>query len=225
MLMIYEVASALVFFVALGWAIRSGNAFKLGALLGGFLLFVFDWIWCGKEFFNATFNPALTMLPGLDVLGQQYPIAVAMNWAVGFGVLPLLLSNYHSALSARLGGWHFPVLMLIAAVLDMAMEIPLVSGLGVYSYHQAPEYLLWGVPWSNLWFGAGLLVLPYFAFSYARRWVDVENSLGFHPGRESTWRGLLSAMAALWAAFFALMIPQLFWYCATTPWVESGRLF
>ena len=54
---IYEIISVLAFLAAVGWAISSRNPFNLGAVLGGFFLFVFDWIWCGKWFFNATFTP------------------------------------------------------------------------------------------------------------------------------------------------------------------------
>lgn len=74
--------------------LRSQGPFALGALLGGFFLFAFDWIWCGKWFFNATFNADLTMIPGIHIMEQRYPIAVAFNWALGF--LPLLLSKLHS---------------------------------------------------------------------------------------------------------------------------------
>lgn len=80
-------------------------------------------------------------------------------------------------MSPKLGMLHFPVALAIAAILDICAEVPLVSGLGVYQYHQAPEYLLRGVPWSNLWFGGGLLALPYFGLAYAK------NRRPFHPAQ------------------------------------------
>jgi hypothetical protein len=222
---IYEIVSVLAFLGALGWAINSRNPFNLGAVLGGFFLFVFDWIWCGKWFFNATFTGDLTMIPGIHILGQQYPIAVACNWSVGFGLMPLLLSRFHGALSAKLGVLHFPVVFAVAAVLDMLAEVPLVSGLGVYTYHQAPQYLLWGVTWSNLWLGAGILALPYFGFAYVQKWAAIPPNAGFALNSETTWKGILMAAATLWASFFIMGVPQIFWYSAVAPWVESGRLF
>ena len=40
---IYEIVSIVAFLAALGWAINSKNPFNLGAVIGGFFLFVFDW--------------------------------------------------------------------------------------------------------------------------------------------------------------------------------------
>lgn len=222
---IYEIVSIVAFLAALGWAINSKNPFNLGAVIGGFFLFVFDWIWCGKWFFNATFTSNLTMIPGIDIMGQQYPIAVACNWSVGFGLMPLLLSKYHGTLSSKLGMLHVPVVLVVAAVFDMLAEIPLVSGLGVYTYHQSPEYLLWGVAWSNLWLGAGILALPYFGFAYVQKWAAIPPNAGFSLSSETTWKGIVMSAATLWASFFIMGVPQIFWYSHAAPWVESGRLF
>lgn len=222
---LYQIISTLAFLAALGWVLKSRNPFYLGALLGGFFLFGFDWIWCAKSFFNATFAPGLVLIPGIHIMEQTYPIAVAFNWAVGFGLLPLLLSKLHPTLSRKLGVLHFPVVLAVAAVLDMLAEVPLVSGLGVYTYHQAPEYLIWGVPWSNLWFGGGLLALPYFGLAYMEKWAAIPPGAGFSPSSETTWKGMFMAAATLWGSFFFLTVLQLFWYSAVAPWVESGRLF
>jgi hypothetical protein len=224
-MVIYEIISSLVFLVALVWVYRTRNPFYLAALVSGFFLFVFDWLWCGRDFFNATFNQELTMVPGIDVLEQRYPWAVAFNWSVGFGLVPLLLSKYHGSWSAKLGALHFPVVLAVSAVADIAIEVSLVTGLGVYTYHQAPEYLIWGVPWSNLWFGGGLMALPYFAFHYCQKWTDLPPDAGFSLSQESTWKAFFMATAALWVSFFALTIPQIFWYAFATPWIDSGRLF
>jgi hypothetical protein len=224
-LVIYEWVSYAMFALALGWALRSRDPLCLGALLGGALLFAFDWMWCSRAFFNATFSAQLTPIPGLHIRGQSYPIAVVANWAVGFGFLPYLLSLGHEALSRRLGLLHYPVVFLAAVLYDAAAEISLVSGLGVYTYHQAPEYLVAGVPWSNSWFLANTVALGYFALAYARRWAALPDRTGFDPLREETWKGLLMPAGALFAVFFVLTVAQLFWYSAVTPWIEAGRAF
>ena len=222
---IYQLASVAAFFAALWWSLRSRDPLCLGALLGGILLFGFDWLWCGRSFFNATFAPNLITIPGLSIQGQTYPIAVALNWSVGFGFAPYLISKYHAANSARLGLLHYPIALAIGAAIDMAAEIPLVSGLGVYTYHQAPEYLMLGVPWSNLWLGGNLIALSYFGLAYARRWAAIPEQHGFALGNETTWKGFMMSSAALYAAFFITTVVQFFWYSAAAPWVESGRLF
>ena len=117
----YEPVSIALFLLALGWALRSGSPINLGAVLGGFLLFGFDWLWCSRGFWNATVAQNLIMIPGLHIQGQRYPIAIACNWSVGYGLLPLLLSKCHGAISRSLGVWHLPVmLVLFASVIESA---------------------------------------------------------------------------------------------------------
>lgn len=224
-MVIYEIVSIAAFLAALGWAVRSRSPLNLGAVLGGFMIFGFDWLWCGRGFFNATFNQNLFMIPGIHILGEQYPFAVACNWSVGYGLMPLLVSQYHGAISRALGSLHFPVIFAACALIDMAIEIFLVSGLGVYAYHQAPQYLLYGVAWSNTWLLGGLLTLSYFGLAYVRRWAPIPDGAGFALNRETTWKGLCLAAGTIWTSAFFLTVLNLFWYSAATPWVESGRLF
>jgi hypothetical protein len=222
---IYEAGSIAAFIAALIWVLRSRNPVNLGALIGGFMIFGFDWLWCGKGFFNATFNQNLFMIPGIHILGEQYPFAVACNWAVGYGLMPLIASRFHDTLSKKLGALHFPVVFAACAVIDLSIEIFLVSGLGVYTYHQAPQFLLVGVAWSNAWLLGGLLTLSYFGLAYIQKWAAVPVNAGFSLGSETTWKGLAPAAGAIWTAAFFLTVLQYFWYSAATPWVESARLF
>jgi len=225
-IIIYQLVSTLLFVVALTWVIRKRHPFYVGALVGGFLLFFFDWVWVGKHFFNATFHPDLAMIPGIDIYGQRYPWAVAFNWAVGFGLIPLLLSTaYYERWSRALGRWHFPVVLFVAGIGDILLEEFLVSVLHVYTYHQAQQFLVWGAPWSNFWFGGGLMTLPYFAFHYVQKWAPVNIHAGCSLSAENTWKAFFMASAATWVSFYVLYVIQIFWYSAAQPWVESGRLF
>lgn len=221
----YEPVSIVLFLLALGWALRSGNPINLGAVLGGFLLFGFDWLWCSKGFWNATVAQNLIMIPGLHIQSQRYPIAIACNWSVGYGLLPLLLSKCHGAMSRRLGVLHFPVMLALFAALDIAIEALLISVLGVYAYHQAPQYLFWGVAWSNTWMLGGLLTAGYFGLAYVEKWAAIPAGSGISLGREETWKGLTMAAGTILTAAFLLGVMQYFWFSATAPWIESGRLF
>ncbi len=222
---IYEIGSIVAFLAALAWVVRSRNPVNLGALIGGFLIFGFDWLWCSKAFFNATFTQNLTMFPGIHILGEQYPVAVACNWAIGYGFGPLLLSKFHGPLSRSLGKLHFPVILAACAVVDISIEAILISGLGVYKYHQAPEFLILGVAWSNAWLLGGLLAFAYFGLAYVQKWTAIADGAGFAPGSETTWKGISLAAGAIWTSAFFLTVVQFYWYSATTPWIESGRLF
>lgn len=221
----YEILSFAAFLAALVWTLQSRNALNVGALFGGLLLFGFDWLWCGKGFFNATFAAGLLPIPGIEILGERYPVAVACNWAVGFGLVPLLLSRRHGAFGRRLGAFHFPVILSGFALFDMAIEIVCVSGLGVWTYHQAPAYLFHGVPWSNTWLLGGLLTLSYFGLARLRRWAPVADGACLSAASDDTWKGIVLGAAVIWAAAFFLTVLQLSWYSAAMPWVDSGRLF
>jgi hypothetical protein len=222
---IHEMASIAAFLAVLAWALRSRNPVNLGAFLGGFMIFGFDWLWCSKGFFNATFSPTLTMIPGIHILGERYPIAMACNWAISYGFGPLLLSKFHAPIGRALGKLHFPVIFAACALTDMLLEAFLISGLGIYKYHQAPEFLLWGVIWSNSWFFGGLLTLSYFGLAHVQQWVAIPDNAGFALSSEITWKGLSLSAGVVWTSAFFLTVIQLFWYSAATPWVESGRLF
>ncbi len=221
----YEPVSIALFLLALGWALRSGSPINLGAVLGGFLLFGFDWLWCSRGFWNATVAQNLIMIPGLHIQGQRYPIAIACNWSVGYGLLPLLLSKCHGAISRSLGVWHLPVMLVLFAALDIAIEGLLISVLGVYAYHQAPRFLFWGVAWSNTWMLGGLLTAGYFGLAYAEKWAAIPVGSGISPARETTWKGVIMAAGTILTSAFLLGVAQFFWFSATSPWVESGRMF
>ena len=53
MLLAYQIFSVAAFVAVLAWALRSRNPFNLGAVMGGFMLWGFDWLWCSRGFWNA----------------------------------------------------------------------------------------------------------------------------------------------------------------------------
>jgi hypothetical protein len=225
MLGTYEIVITAMFLGALGWAVWSRNPVNLGVVLGGFLLSGFDWLWCSRGFWNATVAPSLTMIPGIHILGQRYPISIACLWGVGYGFLPLVVSKYYDPISRTLGKLHFPVVFVAAAMLDIAIEAFVISGFGVYAYHQAPQYLFLGVVWSNTWLLGGLLTASYFGLAHVQKWTAIPKGAGFALASETTWKGVLMAAGAILTSAFLLGVLQLFWWSATHPWIESGRQF
>ncbi|WP_374475685.1 hypothetical protein [Zoogloea sp.] len=225
MLKIYEIAITLVFLAVLGWALRSRSPINLGAVLGGFMLWGFDWLWCSRGFWNATTAADLIMIPGLEILGIRYPISICFVWGVGFGFIPLIASKAHDQIALALGRLHFPVILVVAILIDLVVEAACISVFRVWTYHQAPEYLLLGVVWSNTWFLGGVLAASYFGLARVQRWAEIPDSAGFALSSEATWKGVLMGAAAVLLPAFLLGTLQLFWWSATHPWVESGRLF
>ena len=222
---IYEIVSIGAFVAALVWALRSRDPINLGALFGGLLIFGFDWMWCSKSFFNATFTTELFNIPGLHIRGESYPFAVACNWAVGFGLIPVLAAQAYTQLGRKLGALHLPVMFVAFAVLDMVIEIICVHGLGVWHYYQAPQYLFYSWPWSNVVLLGGLLTFSYVGLAYLRRWLAMPPQAGFSLCSENTWKGFTLACAIIWGSAFFLTVVLLFWYSAATPWIDSPRLW
>jgi hypothetical protein len=225
MLQAYEIVITVLFLGVLVWALRSRDPINLGAVLGGFMLFGFDWLWCSRGFWNATTDQSLTMIPGIHILGQQYPVSICFVWSVGFGFVPLMASKAHDSIGRTLGRLHFPVVLAVAALIDLVVEAVCISGLGVWSYHQAPEYLLYGVVWSNTWFLGGVLTAAYFGLARVRKWAAIPEGAGLALTSETTWKGVLMAASTILLPAFLLGTAQLFWWSAMHPWIESGRQF
>lgn len=225
MLLAYELIVSAVFLAVVAWTIRSRDPIALGAVIGGFLMSGFDWLWCSRGFWNATIPDGLTMIPGLDIQGVRYPFSICFIWAIGFGFLPYFASRYHDRIGKALGKLHFPVILAASALIDLVIEGLGVSYFGAWRYHQAPSFLILGLPWSNFWFLGGVITGSYFGLAYVRRWSAVPEGAGLSLAREDTWKGMLMAASTIWACAFVLGTLQLFWWSAATPWVESGRPF
>lgn len=225
MLLAYEIGMTLIFLSVLVWGLRSRDPINLGAIIGGFMMFGFDWLWCSKGFWNATTDQSLLMIPGIDILGVRYPISICFVWAVGFGFLPLIAAKFYEPIRRALGPLHLPVILLVSAALDIVIEAVFISGIGVWTYNQEARYLLLGVVWSNTWFLGGVLAASYFGLAYVRKWASIPANAGLSLSSETTWKGILMAASTILVPALFLGTLQVFWWSANHPWVEVGRPF
>lgn len=225
MLLAYEIGIALSFLILLAWVLRSRDPINLGAIIGGFMMFGFDWLWCSKGFWNATTDQSLVMIPGFQVLGVRYPISICVVWAIGFGFVPLFASKFYEPIRRALGALHLPVVLLIGAALDIVIEGFFISGVGVWTYHQETKYLLLGVVWSNTWFLGGVLAASYFGLAHVRKWAAIPANAGLSLTSETTWKGILMAASTVLVPALFLGTLQVFWWSAPHPWVDVGRPF
>lgn len=225
MLFASEVVETVLFIGLLAWAFRSKNPINVGALAGGCMLFGFDWLWCSRGFWNATVNPNMMMIPGLNIQGLTYPFTICFVWGIGFGFVPLLASKYYDSIRGALGRAHFPVILLLGACIDVAVEGVFVSVFHQWTYHQDARFKIFGDLWSNTWMLGGIIALAYFGLAYAERWANLPDRPGLSPFKESTWKGFFMAMAAILTPAALLGPLQLFWWSTVHPWVESGRPF
>lgn len=222
----FEIVSIVIFVIAAVWLYRQRNPLYMGAFLGALTVYGYDWMWSTKGFFNATFNPDLIAIPGMNVMGITEPYAIPLNYAFGFGIPPVLLVMAKDWFDRKFGVWHYAVIWLMGVVAIALYEIPVVHILKAWTYHQKPEFLIYGFPWSNFWLAANMVMFSYAGLRWAERWAALPARAGFALNRETTWKGYVMGIGAIWSAFYLTQLIQMFWYGSGMDfYVESGRPF
>jgi hypothetical protein len=101
---------------------------------------------------------------------------------------------------------------------------------GPGAYHQAPRFLLLGMPWSNLWSSPLIFCLAFWAALRSPDVLDVVAAAGT-PDTPAGTRAARPATAiaigstVLVTAYFAAATLNGVWYALARPWLESGRAF
>jgi hypothetical protein len=226
----YEALSALLVIAGLGYVVRRRNplyaGLYLGSAVGGG---VFEWIFDTRWYFNLTSDPRLVPLWRID--GVPAPLAMVFFYTFFFGIPLILLLEHSAALFDRFGRAGFFALLAVgAAVGVLAFEGFNTSVMGVYAYHQAPRFLLLGMPWSNLWFSPLIFCFAFWAALRSRDVLDVvaaagtpDTPAGTRAARPATAVALGSAV--LVTGLFAAATLNGVWYALARPWLESGRPF
>ena len=221
----YEIVTVILYLVSLVWILRLRNPVYLGAMIGATFVFGYDWVYCTKYFFNVTYNPDLVWIPGLNMMGVREPLSIPFAYGMAFGPFAVLLAMQREALDRAFGVWNYAVVWVIGAIGVMLYEVPVVHILHIWTYHQQPDTMLWGVPWSDVWLAGNLVGISYAVLRWMERWAQVPRGAGFALDKESTWKGVVMGGGAPWAAFYITFVIQMFWYSAAQPWVDAGRPF
>ena len=221
----YELFTVAIYIASLLWILRTRNPVYLGALIGATLVFGFDWAYVGKDFFNVTYNPDLLWIPGLDIMGMREPLAIPFAYGMAFGPFAVTLVMMRDKLDRAFGVWNYAVVWVIGAVGVMLYEWPVVYLLKIWTYHQLPEHMIWGVPWSDIPLAGNLVAITYAGLRWMERWAQLPPRVGFAPGKETTWKGIVMGGLTPWAAFYITYVIHLFWYSYAEPWVDAGRPF
>ena len=221
----FEIVTLLLWLYSLWWTLRTRNPLFLGALLGATLTFGFDWSWIQKDFFNVTYNPDLFWLPGLGMMGIREPLVIPLAYGMAFGPFVVMLVMSKDWFDKKFGLGGYGVVWLIGAVGVMAYEIPVVHILEIWTYHQHPEYMIYSVPWSDIWLAGNMVGISYAGVRWMERWAQLPENLGFGLNQETTWKGLVMGAMPIWTAFYLTYLIQIFWYSYATPWIEGVRAF
>lgn len=221
----YELVTVAIYLASLMWILRTRNPVYLGALIGATLVFGFDWAYVGKDFFNVTYNPDLLWIPGLEIMGMREPLAIPFAYGMAFGPFAVTLVMMRKQLDRAFGVWNYAVVWVIGAVGVMLYEWPVVYLLKIWTYHQLPEHMIWGVPWSDIPLAGNLVAITYAGLRWMERWAQIPAGAGFALRSENTWKGIVMGGLTPWAAFYITYVIHLFWYSYAEPWVDAGRPF
>ncbi len=221
----YEIVTLVLYFASFIWLLRLRNPVYMGALLGATCVFGFDWAYTCRDFFNATYNPALIWIPGIDIMNMREPISIPFAYGMAFGPFTVLLVMAGNWFDRRFGLGGYVIVWIIGAVGVMLYEVPVVHILHIWTYHQQPDQMILGVPISDIWLAGNLIGISYAALRWLERWARIPARAGFGLKSENTWKGFVMGGLAPWAAFYVTYVVQLFWYSYAAPWVDAGRPF
>jgi hypothetical protein len=215
---LYEVLGAGLFLGGLWWVVRSRQPLYYGAYLGASIGGgVFEWIFDSRYYFRLTADSRFLAAWTID--GVESPAAMILFYAFFFGIPLLLVLQHHDAIVGRLGVRGLYGALATAGVVGTPLfECTNTSIAEIYTYHQRDGYLLWGMPWSNMWFGALMFVCAYWALLRARE-------LAATPAGASTPVAVALGGAAIVTGFFVAATLNGVWYAIAQPWTATPRPF
>jgi hypothetical protein len=224
----YEILSAVLFVIGLIYVWRARSPLYFGAFLaaaigGG----VFEWIYDSKYYFRLVADNRF--IPAWTMDGVKAPLAMILFYAFFFGI-PLMITHKHYELLKRRFGPRglYVFLAILGSVGTLLFEFTNTSVTEIYKYRQAPTYLLWGLPWSNLWFGALMFVIPYWGLRKAGDLVALQAE--HQKAIDGTAKGdpiLATALgfSAVITGFFVASVINGVWYVFAEPWISTTRPF
>lgn len=221
----YEIIGALLFIGGLIWVWRSRNPLYYGAYTGASIGGgVYEWIFDSRYYFRLTADDKFIAAWVMD--GVPAPLAMILFYAFFFGIPLLWLVHRHEALVARFGPRGlYGMLALLGIIGTPLFECLNTSVTQIYRYHQADRYLLWGMPWSNLWFGALMFVCAYWGLVQARKILGFPGKRVAELSPEQRRLAVALGFAAIISGFFVAATINGVWYTWAEPWIESPRPF
>jgi hypothetical protein len=158
--------------------------------------------------------------------GVPAPLAMIFFYAFFFGIPLLLLCERHEWLKARFGPRGlYMVLAVLGIVGTPLFECLNTSVTQIYRYHQAEQYLFYGMPWSNFWFGALMFICPYWGLVQGRAILGFPQISAAALEPEKRRLAVALGFAAIITGFFVASVINGIWYAWAEPWIESPRPF
>lgn len=221
----YEIVSVVLVLVGLFYVWRTQNPVFAGVYLasslgGG----VMEWIFDSKWYFRLTVDEKF--IPAWKIAGETGSLAMILFYGFFYGIPLVVLRNWKDTLYRNFGRTGTGFFVLALGVFGTPVfECFNTSVMHIYKYHQREEYLIWGMPYSNLWFGGLMMFLPFWGLQ------QVEVLVGLIPRTNTTLlrQKLLGAgigFSIVISAFFVAATLNAVWYAqAGDIWTPTSRAF
>ena len=222
---LYEGISFLLVLGGLWYVWRSRNPVNYGVYtassLGGGVM---EWVFDSKYYFRLTTDERF--IAAWTMAGEGAPMAMILFYAFFFGIPLMLLQRRRKALYEMLG-YHKTHLFvaLFGAVATPIFECTNTSVAHIYKYHQRDEYLFYGMPYSNFWFGAMMMELPFLALEQAYILVDMLSRTGLPVWKQKVLAYEFGFGAVISAFFVASTINGIWYALAGDIWTPTPRMF
>lgn len=221
----YELIAAFLFVAGLIYVWRARNPIYAGAYLGTSIGgAIYEWVFDSKYYFRLTIDDRF--IPAWTMAGVKAPLAMILFYAFFFGIPLMILLNRHDQLVGRFGPRGLYVFLGLLGVIGTPLfECLNTSITEIYKYNQAEQYLLWGMPWSNLWFGALMFMLPYWGLRKAEGLVALSRKAALLDNRSVNGLGVILGFSAIITGFFVAASLNGIWYVVADPWIPTTRPF
>lgn len=163
----WEIVCIALFLVEALVIVRYGRTrFMVGLYAGATVAAVlWDWILRQHWFFNLTFDGRDIPLYTLD--GHFEPLWAPVSYGFFFGITPLLAIKYRDRLDRLFGNWQYPIIGVLLGIVDIGIEGTTVGALDLYRFGHREEWLIAGVPYTNVLFVAVTVMF----LLYTARWI------------------------------------------------------
>lgn len=221
----YEILSLLLVLCGAFYVWRSKNPVHYGVYLassigGG----VMEWVFDSKYYFRLTTDERF--FTSWTMAGEKAALAMVLFYGFFFGIPLILLASHRNTLNQKLG-YHttYAMVILLGAVGTPLFECTNTSVAHIYKYHQKPEYLFYGMPYSNIWFGALMMGLPFWGLEQAEPLINLISRTRLSVTRQQIL-GCEIGFACVISTFFVAATINGIWYClAEDVWTDTPRLF
>jgi len=222
---LYEIVSLLLFLGGALYVWRSKNPVFYGvylasALGGG----VMEWVFDSKYYFRLTTDERF--ITAWTIAGEKAAAAMILFYSFFFGIPVVLLRDNCQVLNRNLGHYGTYLFSIALGFFGTPLfECTNTYVAHIYKYHQRDEYLFYGMPYSNFWFGALMMSIPYWGLEKADVLVRLIPRTSLAPWEQKLMASGIGFAVVITSFFVAATINGVWYANAGDIWIPTPREF